>query len=156
MALNGIAAFDCEASGNPLPTLYWSHEGAGIVLEPGQTWDGGRITVNSANTLTIRGVTAQDAGFYVCAAVGIAGSAIARANLEVIDPADMPPPIIALGAPNQTLPLGTEGEMPCHAIGTPEPKIQWFVGKEPFKPSERASVTPLGTLRITSKVWYNI
>ncbi|RXG69829.1 Protein sax-3, partial [Armadillidium vulgare] len=150
VALKGVAVFECEASGSPLPTSYWTVEGKGDILEPSQSWDNGRITVDEHNTLTIKEVTSKDAGYYVCAAVGIAGSAIARAHLEVLDPSDMPPPIIALGAPNQTLPLGTEGEMPCDARGTPEPKVQWYIGNKLFEPSKRASVSPLGTLRITN------
>ena len=117
----------------------------------GQTWGGGRVSVDAHNTLIIKGVTRDDEGYYVCTAVGVAGSALARAHLEVQGVTDMPPPIIALGAPNQTLPLNTEGEMPCEAIGTPEPRIKWFKGNDPINPGKRISITPLGTLRITGK-----
>lgn len=151
MGVNGTVSFDCKVSGNPPPTTYWTHEGTGVVVGTGQTWGEGRVYVDEFNSLTLRGVTKKDQGFYMCSAVGIAGSALARAHLEVQSVTDMPPPLIALGAPNQTLPLGTEGEMPCEAKGTPEPRIMWFEGEKPLRQTDRAIVTPLGTLRITSK-----
>ncbi|XP_076032123.1 roundabout homolog 2-like [Oratosquilla oratoria] len=149
VGVNGTATFECATSGSPPPTTYWTHEGSGVVVGVGQTWGGGRVSVDAHNTLTIRGVTRPDEGYYVCTAVGVAGSALARAHLEVQAVDDMPPPIIALGALNQTLPLDTEGELPCEASGTPEPKVTWEIGGKPIVKSGRISVTPLGTLRIT-------
>ncbi|XP_042213023.1 protein sax-3-like isoform X2 [Homarus americanus] len=148
VGINGTASFECATSGSPPPTTYWTHEGSGNVVGTGQTWGGGRWSVDAHNTLTIRGVKRDDQGYYVCSAVGVAGSALARAHLEVQDLADMPPPIIALGASNQTLPLGTEGEMPCEARGTPEPTVVWERAGKPITPDDRISITPLGTLRI--------
>lgn len=148
VGINGTASFECATSGSPPPTTYWTHEGSGNVVGTGQTWGGGRWSVDAHNTLIIRGVKREDQGYYVCSAVGVAGSALARAHLEVQDLADMPPPIIALGASNQTLPLGTEGEMPCEARGTPEPTVMWERAGKLIQPNERISITPLGTLRI--------
>ncbi|XP_042881364.1 protein sax-3-like isoform X1 [Penaeus japonicus] len=148
VGINGTASFECATSGSPPPTTYWTHEGSGNVVSAGQTWGGGRWFVDAHNTLTIRGVKREDQGYYVCSAVGVAGSALARAHLEVQDVADMPPPIIALGASNQTLPLGTEGEMPCEARGTPEPSVAWERAGKPINAHGRISLTPLGTLRI--------
>ena len=149
MGVNGTATFECATSGSPAPTTYWSHEGTGVVVGIGQTLGGGRVSVDSHNTLTIQGVTREDQGYYVCTAVGVAGSALARAHLEVQGVTDMPPPIIALGAPNQTLPLNTEGEMPCEARGTPEPKITWYRDDKKIFTQGKVTVTPMGTLRIT-------
>lgn len=151
VGINGTASFECATSGSPPPTTYWTHEGSGNVVSAGQTWGGGRWFVDAHNTLTIRGVKREDQGYYVCSAVGVAGSALARAHLEVQDVADMPPPIIALGASNQTLPLGTEGEMPCEARGTPEPSVAWERAGKPINAHGRISLTPLGTLRIKGK-----
>lgn len=148
VGINGTASFECATSGSPPPTTYWTREGSGNVVGAGQTWGGGRWSVDSHNTLTIHGVKRSDQGYYVCSAVGVAGSALARAHLEVQDVADMPPPIIALGASNQTLPLGTEGEMPCEARGTPEPVVVWERAGKKITPGGRISITPLSTLRI--------
>ena len=66
---------------------------------------------------------------------------------------DMPPPIIAIGATNQTLPLNTEAELPCEAKGTPEPVVTWSFEGKPLsvEHSRRHRITPLGTLRIISE-----
>lgn len=151
VGINGTASFECATSGSPPPTTYWTHEGSGNVVGSGQTWGGGRWSVDSNNTLTVRGVKREDQGYYVCSAVGVAGSALARAHLEVQDLADMPPPLIALGSSNQTLPLGTEGEMPCEARGTPEPTVVWMRAGKMIKEDIRTTITPLGTLRIKGK-----
>ena len=151
VGVNGTATFECGVTGNPRPTTYWSHEGTDLIVGPGQRYDNGRITVNSLNTLIIDHVTHADQGYYLCTAVGIAGSSISRTHLEVQGVSDMPPPIIAVGAPNQTLEVNSEGEMPCEARGTPEPHIRWFKSDKLIKEDSRTSITPLGTLRINSK-----
>ncbi|KAF2358373.1 Fibronectin type III [Trinorchestia longiramus] len=150
VGIEGTARFECAISGSPEPTTYWTHEGSGLIVSLGQTWAGGRVSVDSLNTLTIVGVEEEDTGYYACVGVGEAGSAIARAYLEVQGVSDMPPPIIAVGASNQTLPLGTEAELPCEAKGTPEPEVAWSFEEHLIDPvsSDRHSVTPLGTLRI--------
>ena len=154
VGVNGTATFECGVTGNPAPTAFWSHEGTNLLVGPGQSYEEGRISVNSLNTLTIKNVNHDDEGHYVCMAVGIAGSSLARTHLEVRGVSDMPPPIIAVGAPNQTLEERTEGEMPCEARGTPEPTIRWFKADKLVRPDGRTSITPLGTLRINSKYKY--
>ncbi|CAL4113940.1 unnamed protein product, partial [Meganyctiphanes norvegica] len=148
VGIYGTAAFECLTTGSPPPTTYWTHEGSGLLMGRGQSGTDGRISVNEHNTLTISNVKQWDQGYYVCSAVGVSGSAFARAHLEVQDMSDMPPPIIAIGPLNQTLPLGTEGEMPCEAWGTPEPQVQWQRGRENIRTGGRFTITPLGTLRI--------
>ncbi|CAL4075018.1 unnamed protein product, partial [Meganyctiphanes norvegica] len=149
VGVGGTASFECESSGSPRPTTYWTHEGSGVLVGEGQTGgDGSRISVDEHTTLTITDVGHYDQGYYVCTAVGVAGAALARVYLEVQNLQDMPPPIIALGAPNQTLPLGTEGEMPCEPRGTPEPHVRWERAGTIMANEGRVTITPLGTLRI--------
>lgn len=83
VGVDGTAKFECAISGSPQPTSYWTHEGSGLLITAGHTWAGGRISVAHDNTLSIVGVREEDSGHYACAAVGEAGSAIARAHLEV-------------------------------------------------------------------------
>ena len=45
--------------------------------------DLGRFQVSDEGTLTIEPVRKEDAGEYVCQAISVAGSAFARAKLEV-------------------------------------------------------------------------
>ena len=60
VGINGSVSFECKASGNPIPTTYWTHEGTGVVVGTGQTWGEGRVFVDSHNTLTIRSITKDD------------------------------------------------------------------------------------------------
>ncbi len=43
----------------------------------------GHIHVTSSGTLQIRGVQKEDAGYFVCSALSVAGSATIRAFLQV-------------------------------------------------------------------------
>lgn len=83
VGIDGTARFECAASGSPVPTTYWTHEGSALIVSSGHSWSNGRISVGSNNTLNIVGVREEDTGYYACVAVGEAGAAIARAYLEV-------------------------------------------------------------------------
>lgn len=48
---------------------------------PGNSY--GRFAVSQSGQLSIHGVLKQDAGFIVCSALSVAGSATARAFLQV-------------------------------------------------------------------------
>lgn len=52
-----------------------------MLMFPDNTY--GHIYVTSQGTLQIRGVQKEDAGFYVCSALSVAGSATIRAFLTV-------------------------------------------------------------------------
>ncbi|CAL4168015.1 unnamed protein product [Meganyctiphanes norvegica] len=150
VGVGGTASFECQSSGSPNPTTYWTHEGSSLLVGAGKTGgEGSRISVDEHNTLTITEVDHHDQGYYICTAVSVAGSSLARVYLEIQDLKDMPPPIIVLGAPNQTLPVGTEGEMPCESRGTPEPHVRWERAGIVMSTGGRVTITPLGTLRIT-------
>lgn len=95
----------------------------------------------------------EDGGFYVCSALSVAGSTLAKAYLEVTAIEDQPPPIIAMGPANQTLPVNTIAILPCQASGNPKPAINWFKNQQPLNAvgSSRIMVEPTGTLVIDSK-----
>ena len=131
-----------------MPPVYWTHEGSGVLITSGQTTSDGRLSVDDHNTLTIKNVKYQDQGYYVCSAIGVTGSALSRIHLEVQNNQKLPPPIISLAAPNQTLPLGTEAEMPCEVRGIPKPRVHWMRSGKVIKPDERISVSADNTLKI--------
>ncbi|KAL1417407.1 hypothetical protein MTO96_026863 [Rhipicephalus appendiculatus] len=121
VGLNGVAKFDCLATGNPPPSVFWTREGNQVLMFPGKSH--GRFSVSNEGTLTITEVTAI---------------------------ADLPPPIIRLGPANQTLPLHTAAQLPCDATGTPKPTVQWLYNGAPLRIDERPRYTLLetGTLQI--------
>ena len=57
----------------------------------------GRFSVQDDGTLVIEPVRKTDAGEYVCQAYSVAGTALAKARLEVKDVDPRPPPIIHQG-----------------------------------------------------------
>lgn len=81
VSLNGLAKFDCVARGNPPPSVFWTKEGSQLLMFPGNSY--GRMAISQDGGLTINGVLREDSGFIVCSALSVAGSATARAFLQV-------------------------------------------------------------------------
>uniref|UniRef100_A0AAR2L6D7 Roundabout, axon guidance receptor, homolog 2 (Drosophila) n=1 Tax=Pygocentrus nattereri TaxID=42514 RepID=A0AAR2L6D7_PYGNA len=145
------ATFPCETKGNPQPTVFWQREGSQDLLFPNQPpQTGSRFLVAPNGDLTITSVQRSDAGYYICQALTVAGSILAKAQLEVSDALkDRPPPIIQQGPTNQTVGVGGLALLGCRASGDPEPTITWLkdglslLGKEP-----RMSLLEPGSLQI--------
>ncbi|XP_067607530.1 roundabout homolog 3 [Pseudorca crassidens] len=120
-------AFQCETKGNPPPAIFWQKEGSQALLFPSQSLQPtGRFSVSPRGQLSIAEVQSGDAGYYVCQAVSVAGSILAKALLEVKGASlDGLPPIILQGPANQTLALGSSVWLPCRVTGNPQPSVQW-------------------------------
>ncbi|XP_037697785.1 roundabout homolog 3 isoform X2 [Choloepus didactylus] len=120
-------AFQCETKGNPPPAVFWQKEGSQVLLFPSQSLQPtGRFSVSPRGQLSITGVQSRDAGYYVCQAVSVAGSILAKALLEIKGASlDGLPPIILQGPANQTLALGSSVWLPCRVTGNPQPSVQW-------------------------------
>lgn len=112
----------CEVVGNPPPTVFWSKA-------PSQTFfangNNGRFRILEGS-LVIENVQREDAGEYTCQGVNTAGSAAAKARLEVRDGDMRPPPIIYQGPENQTLPITGTATLSCLATGDPSPSTYWM------------------------------
>ena len=113
-------------------------------------------------SIIFQGVRKEDDGFYICSALSVAGSSVTKAYLEVTAIEDQPPPIIAMGPANQTLPINTIAVLPCQASGNPKPSIRWFKDQKAITQTEssRLMVEETGTLVIDSKddayIYYRI
>nr|XP_023683554.1 roundabout homolog 2-like isoform X2 [Paramormyrops kingsleyae] len=151
VALGHMAIFACETKGNPQPTVFWQKDGSQNLLFPSmpQQTDS-RFSVSPSGELTIAAVQRADAGYYVCQALTVAGSIMAKAQLEVTDAmTDRPPPIIRQGPANQTLGVDEVALLRCQASGDPSPAISWLKdgislpGHDP-----RLSLVELGSLQI--------
>ncbi|XP_078540030.1 roundabout homolog 2-like [Lissotriton helveticus] len=78
--------FHCETKGNPPPAVFWQKEGSQSLLFPSQPpQPTGHFSVSSNGELTITEVQSGDAGYYICQAISVAGSILAKALLEVED-----------------------------------------------------------------------
>nr|XP_021337133.1 roundabout homolog 2 isoform X8 [Danio rerio] len=151
VAQGRTASFPCETKGNPQPAVFWQKEGSQNLLFPNQPQQpNSRFSVSPSGDLTITTVQRADAGYYICQALTVAGSILAKAQLEVTDVlTDRPPPIIRQGPANQTLGVDSVALLRCHASGEPVPTISWLkdgvslLGKDP-----RMSLQDLGSLQI--------
>nr|CAD7201378.1 unnamed protein product [Timema douglasi] len=147
VGLNGIAMFDCVATGNPPPSVFWNKEGSQLLMFPGNSY--GYFHVTPEGSLKIQGVQREDAGFLVCSALSVAGSTTVRAFLQVTSINDVPPPIIQIGPTNQTLPLQSVASLQCRATGAPSPRIKWYKNGSPLNSQDsRITLMEEGTLHI--------
>ncbi|XP_036005690.1 roundabout homolog 2 isoform X13 [Fundulus heteroclitus] len=145
------ATFPCEAKGNPQPAVFWQKEGSQILLFPNQPQQpNSRFSVSPSGELTISSVQRADAGYYICQALTVAGSILAKAQLEVTDVlTDRPPPIIRQGPSNQTLGVDSVALLKCQASGDPIPSVSWLKdGVSLLGKDSRMSLQQLGSLQI--------
>ncbi|KFO89263.1 Roundabout 1, partial [Buceros rhinoceros silvestris] len=126
-ALGRTVTFQCEATGNPQPAIFWRREGSQNLLfsyQPPQS--SSRFSVSQTGDLTITNVQRSDVGYYICQTLNVAGSIITKAYLEVTDViADRPPPVIRQGPVNQTVAVDGTLVLNCMASGTLMPTILW-------------------------------
>lgn len=151
VAVGRTVTFQCEATGNPQPAIFWQREGSESLLfsyQPPQPFS--RLSVSQMGSLTITDVQRSDSGFYSCQALNIAGSVITKALLEVTDSgSDHPPPVIRQGPINQTVAVDSTVVLGCQTAGTPPPSIQWKKDGAPVSPVDsRMLLTEAGSLEI--------
>ncbi|XP_068126618.1 roundabout homolog 2 isoform X15 [Hyperolius riggenbachi] len=153
VAQGRTVTFPCETKGNPQPAVFWQKEGSQNLLFPNQPQQpNSRYSVSPTGDLTISNIQRSDAGYYICQALTVAGSILAKAQLEVTDVlTDRPPPIILQGPANQTLAVDGTALLKCKATGEPMPVISWlkegfsFMGRD-----ARLSILDQGSLQIKS------
>uniref|UniRef100_A0A3Q3JZX9 Roundabout, axon guidance receptor, homolog 2 (Drosophila) n=1 Tax=Monopterus albus TaxID=43700 RepID=A0A3Q3JZX9_MONAL len=151
VAQGRTATFPCETKGNPQPAVFWQKEGSQNLLFPNQPQQpNSRFSVSPSGDLTISSVQRADAGYYICQALTVAGSILAKAQLEVTDVlTDRPPPIIRQGPSNQTLGVDSVALLKCQASGDPIPSISWLKdGVSLLGKDSRMSLEELGSLQI--------
>ncbi|XP_065081068.1 roundabout homolog 2-like [Ochlerotatus camptorhynchus] len=150
--LGSEALFECQATGHPFPTLFWSLEGNRTLLFPGNVYGGIEVTENADGTsiLSVSNIDRIDNGkVIVCSAVNSVGSVSTRVVLSVNLQDDRPPPLILQGPVNQTLPVKSVAILPCKASGTPTPVMSWYRDGIPVLTSARINITDSGTLTIS-------
>ncbi|XP_015679605.1 roundabout homolog 1 [Protobothrops mucrosquamatus] len=125
--LGRTVTFQCEATGNPQPAIFWRREGSQNLLfsyQPPQSSN--RFSVSQTGDLTITNVQRSDVGYYICQTLNVAGSITTKAYLEVTDViVDRPPPVIRQGPVNQTVAVDGTLILNCVATGIVMPVILW-------------------------------
>ncbi|XP_019345707.2 roundabout homolog 3 isoform X4 [Alligator mississippiensis] len=153
IAQGRTVTFQCETKGNPPPAVFWQKEGSQILLFPSQPPQSmSRFSVAPSGEMTIRDVQTADSGYYMCQAISVAGSILAKALLEVEDVmSDHIPPIICRGPINQTFAVDSTAQLQCYVTGNPVPSIQWLKdGQKVVGSDPRVSLLDNGTLQITN------
>ncbi|XP_068686311.1 cell adhesion molecule-related/down-regulated by oncogenes-like isoform X2 [Montipora foliosa] len=99
----------CKSSGNPSPNIFWTKDGNDSVLHEGSNY-------------TLKNITREQAGIYLC----IAQNGIGRNASASIPVTVNYPPSIEIGPNDQTALEGSAIFFQCIASGSPIPNITWF------------------------------
>ncbi|KAF6202866.1 hypothetical protein GE061_003271 [Apolygus lucorum] len=155
-----IAAFFCEAKGDPLPTIAWRKNGKKVSTTQSrylvQEYPGG------GSMLRIEPVrSGRDDATYECVAENGVGDAVsAEATLTVYENDKLPPgfPQITQQPTTKVIEMGHTAVLVCGATGKPVPAIRWVkdllpvqIGKNPRYTILNGSQMP-GALQITNTV----
>ncbi|XP_062583892.1 roundabout homolog 1-like [Saccostrea cucullata] len=148
------ATLNCQADGNPPPTITWYHNGekvATIVEDPFSQ----KMLIEGGKLFFLRVIHQKDksdAGVYYCNATNRLGSAISRnATLKIAVLRDD-----FLQSPsNQSVSIGDKAIFSCRPPrGEPEPKVLWMKGRKFLTDSNRIQILENGDL-IISQVTLN-
>lgn len=150
--LTAEVIFECQATGFPKPTLFWSIEGNRSLIFSGTRKENieATETPEGGSILSISNIDRVDHGkVVVCSAVNNVGSVSTRVVLSVNLQEDRPPPIIIQGPSNQTLPVKSVASLPCKAVGTPTPIISWYKDGIPVTATNKINISESGLLTIS-------
>lgn len=152
---NSDAFLPCEAVGNPLPTIHWTRVSPGLELSQGTQKSKFHVFPNG--TLSIRRVTIQDRGQYLCSASNPLGKDHLHVMLSVVS---YPARILERHAKEITVHSGSTVELKCRVEGLPMPTVSWILANqtvvsETSKGNRKVWVTSDGTLVIRNLSLYD-
>ncbi|XP_033332507.2 uncharacterized protein LOC117223969 isoform X2 [Megalopta genalis] len=136
---------ECKATGNPLPTFTWYHDGRPVeeTMNIKIQTDGGQASLIVAEAF------AKDAGCYTVTARNDAGEATVSCNVSVkgrlpqetsdseLACSDMEPVVPKIQMPLKDLRAqeGRSVRLDCVIVGQPEPEVIWYHDDQPVKES---------------------
>ncbi|KAM6893530.1 matrix-remodeling-associated protein 5 [Xenentodon cancila] len=113
------ARLPCEAEGQPVPFLLWTHLATGMTLSRNNRVQ--RFEVDQNGTLIIRNTRVADGGRYLCTVQSQYGIDKRVVKLVVQSPAPHPQ------YRNVTVHLGGKVGLECKVEGHPEPRVTWVL-----------------------------
>ncbi|XP_006730990.2 hemicentin-1 [Leptonychotes weddellii] len=136
--LGGNAVLNCEAKGDPAPTIQWNRKGVDIEINH-------RIRQLVNGSLAIYGTVNEDAGDYTCVATNDAGVVERSMSLTL-----QSPPIITLEPVETVINAGDKVILNCQATGEPHPTITWSRQGHSVPWDDRVNVLSNNSLHIAA------
>uniref|UniRef100_A0A8C2A229 Contactin 3a, tandem duplicate 1 n=1 Tax=Cyprinus carpio TaxID=7962 RepID=A0A8C2A229_CYPCA len=132
--------WECKTSGKPKPSYSWLKNGELLAAEDRIQIENGALTIGSVNL--------SDAGMYQCVAENKHGIIYFSAELVVLGKRISFTFLIS----NHLVPLFTKNTvtMECRPQAFPTAISMWRKGNEPVQSTDRITLLPDGTLRITN------
>ena len=122
--------FEVRVEGSPAPVVEWFKDQK--PLKPGVRFE--ILTEENVHSFTITSCREDDGGKYTCKAKNKYGEASCEAALHIAE--DTVPPRFTKKLYDVTASVGSVTELSVKFIGTPEPKISWFLDDELVEPEE--------------------
>ncbi|CAL8240908.1 unnamed protein product [Merluccius merluccius] len=121
-ATGSSARLDCEAQGEPAPSVTWTKVSTGVVMSAHARAE--RFEVLPNGTFVIHNVQLQDRGTYICSAQSLLGRDRMLTTLEVWS---RPPRMKVANYREATIHQGGELYLDCQADAVPAPLISWVL-----------------------------
>ncbi|XP_038637840.1 LOW QUALITY PROTEIN: hemicentin-1-like [Scyliorhinus canicula] len=138
--LGGNAVLNCEAHGDPAPSINWNKNGRPLTIS-------NRIRQMNNGSLAIYGTMNEDAGDYKCVAENEAGVVERKVTLML-----QSAPVFTVEPLDTTVGVGDRVSLHCQAEGEPLPAVEWTKNGHPVRENEHLVVLPNATLQILSTV----
>ncbi|KAM3729101.1 Hemicentin-2 [Dirofilaria immitis] len=117
--IDSVITIQCQASGNPEPSLSWSKDGQPLITSA----EGVRISLKGAR-LDIPRLKQSHVGEYTCTAMNEVGTSFATVHIDVLVPPVINRDNIEM---SPRLPTAQTLTLICDATGKPLPEILWYV-----------------------------
>ncbi|BFZ20452.1 hypothetical protein BsWGS_23491 [Bradybaena similaris] len=142
--IGSLVTLDCQAIGNPLPSLHWLYNSTTQIPA------GVRVKDNSSLVLLTLGW--DNVGAYTCVADSITGTAQTTAMLQLM----VPPTIEAIQFPTTPVRMHSSFRLSCTTSGIPTPLVQWTRFDEPVQATlnGRVQLPEMGLL-VVNVAWKN-
>ncbi|XP_067407114.1 immunoglobulin superfamily member 10 [Emydura macquarii macquarii] len=145
--VGGIVELDCQAFGEPTPTIEWILADGSKVRAPHVSEDG-RIIIAKNGKFTLRTADSFDTGVYHCIGTNYNDAAVLTFRITVIDPYVQHNDIN--GAQLSTF-IGDTLYLPCQSAGVPDASISWILPEHTVlhQSVRNKHIFHNGTLKIT-------
>ncbi|CAG5115513.1 unnamed protein product, partial [Candidula unifasciata] len=119
--IGASVTLNCQANGNPLPSLRWLYNSTTQIPRS--------VQVKDNSTLVLLSLGWDNVGAYTCVSQSLAGMSQATAVVQLM----IPPTIEAIHFPTTPVRMHSRFNLSCMASGIPAPLVKWTHFDEPIK-----------------------